>query len=232
MEVSVQDAGIGMSPEVRARAMEPFFTTKPAGKGTGLGLALVYGAMKAHGGSVELESAVGRGTRVVLRFPPSPRAEEAAGTRRPTADDVRSLRVLLVEDEASVRASTATVLRRAGHDVHAVADGNAALELLSGGLAVDVAILDQNLPGLTGMETLKRIRATTHAGLPAVVVTGLASPLLEETIAAEPGVWLLPKPFAPAELHASLRAACPGQVASRTDRAGRVEGGGRGSDGR
>ncbi len=196
--------------------MEPFFTTKPTGptgKGTGLGLALVYGAMKAHGGSVELESAVGRGTRVVLRFPPSLRAREAAATARPAAVDLRSLRVLLVEDEASVRATTATILRRAGHEVHAAADGEAALGLLSGGLAVDVAILDQNLPGLTGMETLKRIRATTHPGLPAILVTGLASPLLEQTIAAEGGMRLLPKPFAPAELHASLRAAYPGQVA-------------------
>lgn len=211
--------------------MEPFFTTKPAGQGTGLGLSLVHGAMKAHGGSVELESTLGEGTRVVLRFPPSPRAREAAAPRQPPVADVRSLRVLLVEDEASVRASTATILRRAGHDVHAVADGGAALDLLSGGLAVDVAILDQNLPGLTGTEMLRRIRAITHAELPAILVTGLACPLLEETIAAEDGVWLLPKPFARDELHASLRAVCPGQATPRREWCGRGEAGG-GSNGR
>lgn len=212
VEISVQDSGTGMSPEVKARAMEPFFTTKPRGKGTGLGLALVYGAMKAHGGSVELESAIGEGTRVILRFPPSsqPRAVETA--EPPRAVDVRSLRILLVDDEESVRTSTATLLRRAGHDVHAAADGEAALGLLAAGLAVDVALLDQNLPGLTGMETLRRIRAT-GAGLPAILLTGLVTPLLVESVAAEPRVWLLPKPYAPAELRALLGAACQGDVA-------------------
>jgi signal transduction histidine kinase len=214
VEISVQDSGAGMSPEVKARAMEPFFTTKARGKGTGLGLSLVYGAMNAHGGSVELESAIGEGTRVILRFPPMSQPRRAAAPEPLRAVDVRSLRVLLVDDEESVRTSTATLLRRAGHDVHAVTDGEAALALLSGGLAVDVALLDQNLPGLTGLETLRRVRAT-HAGLPAILVTGLVTPLLEESVASEPGLWLLPKPFAPAELRALLGAACQPSVASR-----------------
>lgn len=215
VELSVQDTGIGMPPEVKERAIEPFFTTKPRGKGTGLGLALVYGAMKAHGGSVELESAVGTGTRVVLRFPALSRTGGAARPEPPCAVDARALHILLVEDEERVRVSTATLLRRAGHDVHAVADGEAALATVSGGLAVDIALLEQSLPGLTGIETLKRIRVT-RGGLPAILVTGFVTPLLEESIAKESGVWLLPKPFASAELTALLRAACHHQVASAT----------------
>lgn len=216
VEVVVQDSGHGMTPEVRARALEPFFTTKPQGKGTGLGLALVYGAMKAHGGVVELESAVGEGTRVALRFPRlSPAAERAPSAAAPTRA-ARPVRVLRVEDDELVRSSTAALLRRAGHEVHAAADGEAALAALSGGLAVDAAILDQNLPGLSGLDTLQRVRAT-HPRLPVVLVTGLPTPLVEERIAGEAAVRLLSKPFEPAELHAALGAACATPEAAPTE---------------
>ncbi|MCC6527467.1 MAG: CHASE domain-containing protein, partial [Polyangiaceae bacterium] len=129
VELSVEDTGEGMPPEVAARALEPFFTTKPTGKGTGLGLAMVYGTVKAHGGTLALESQVGKGTRVRLRLPAELRArgtvDGTAEARVVPAPAQHHLEVLLVDDDDVVRAAIPRLLEHLGHRVRTAARAEA-----------------------------------------------------------------------------------------------------------
>ncbi|WP_243383180.1 ATP-binding protein [Geothrix alkalitolerans] len=209
VEVSVEDTGHGMSPEIMAKALDPYFTTKPLGKGTGLGLSIVYGVMKAHGGTCELRSEPGRGTTAVLHFPPLARApRKPAEPTSHRAPAVRSLGILLVDDEELIRESTSALFEHGGHRVELAATGREGLDLLRGGLEVDLVVLDQNMPGMTGVETLKELRRT-HPTLPVLLSTGRVDHLLEVALSSYPGVWLLRKPFDFAELKAALKTACP-----------------------
>ncbi|WP_291271015.1 PAS domain S-box protein [Geothrix sp.] len=206
LELRVKDTGQGMSPEVLARAMEPFFTTKPQGKGTGLGLAMVYGTMKAHDGTLELLSQPGEGTEAILRFPahrvgrPAPVPSTAQDL--PKAEQA-PLKVLLVDDDELIRESVAPMLEMLGHAVTTAPEGQEALRLLQGGLPVDLVILDMNMPGLSGPETLPRIR-DLRPGLPVLMATGYSdqeiAPLLEEN----PGVASLRKPFSMKEIQKKI----------------------------
>ncbi len=157
--LKVRDTGTGMNPDVLEKATEPFFTTKPQGQGTGLGLSMVYGTMQAHDGQVTIHSRPGEGTEVALVFPahrvlagvPSkaPPAGESAGSPR--------LRVLLVDDDDLVLSSQQAVLEMLGHGVTPAPGGEEAIHLLEEGLEVDLVILDMNMPGMSGAETLRRI---------------------------------------------------------------------------
>ena len=194
--LSVADTGQGMTPEVRDRAVEPFFTTKPAGKGTGLGLPGVYGTMKAHGGSVDLWSQLGEGARVTLTFPryapeePTPvHAPEPAAVATPGG-----LRVLVVDDDPIIQETLPGLLAFLGHTCHSASRGQEALDLLEGGLEVDLVILDHNMPGLTGAETLVRLRAL-RPELPVILSTGYLEPSVEDVARRFPKVWLLNKPY-------------------------------------
>ncbi len=122
VELSVEDNGEGMAPEVLARVMEPFFTTKEVGKGTGLGLSMTHGVIKAHGGTLEISSVVGEGTTVKLRLPriPAPAQQETIATPTPS---LGSLNVLLVDDDEDVRFLVARMLKNAGHQLKTVAGG-------------------------------------------------------------------------------------------------------------
>jgi len=210
VEVSVEDSGQGMLPEVKERAMDPFFTTKPVGKGTGLGLAVVYGAMKAHGGTVHIHSEAGSGTRVVLVFPGLVPGEDPTPVIPPPglAPSPRFLDILLVDDEPMILDSTSALLRHAGHRVEVASSGQEGLDLLSGGLAVDLVVLDQNMPGLSGVETLRGIRSKQRL-LPVILSTGLVDPQVEDIVASCGEVWLLRKPFVFSELMAAVQQACP-----------------------
>lgn len=160
VEIFVRDNGMGMSPEVKARAVEPFFTTKPLGKGTGLGLAMVFGTIEAHGGTCAIESEPGRGTEVTLSFP-AVSDEATAFHREPEAAQeeppVASLRILLVDDDELILESLPDLLEAMGHHCETANGGLAAIARLEAGLEVDLVILDMNMPGLTGAETLPRI---------------------------------------------------------------------------
>jgi len=210
VEVVVEDTGEGMTPEVLAKALDPYFTTKPIGKGTGLGLSIVYGAMKAHGGSCKIESEPGRGTRVALHFPalavPSPRLE--AVPEGPQASGARALGILLVDDEEMIRESAAALFRHAGHRVEVAAGGREGLDRLKDGLVVDLVVLDQNMPGMTGVETLQEIRIS-HPDLPVILSSGRVDRAVEGALSSYSRVWLLQKPFDFAELRAAVRMACP-----------------------
>ncbi|NTW85145.1 MAG: PAS domain S-box protein [Holophagaceae bacterium] len=171
VELVVQDTGTGMTPEVLARAMEPFFTTKPIGKGTGLGLAMAYATVKAHGGTLSVHSEPGQGTRVTLRLP-SCAATGAPGVS-PAAEGPKtaSLEILLVDDDELIRASIPAMVESFGHHVITAAGGQAGLDMLDAGLEVQLVILDLNMPGMNGLEALKQLRQR-QPWLPVLLATG------------------------------------------------------------
>jgi PAS domain S-box-containing protein len=207
VEVVVEDTGTGMSQEVLARALDPFFTTKEVGKGTGLGLAMVYTTMKAHQGQLELHSEPGRGTQVRLRFPASELAtqvgeqDEEARSRAIS----KSLTVLLVDDDDLIQTSTQTLLQALGHAAITAASGEEALLAVDGGLEPDAVILDMNMPGLGGSGTLPRLRVLLPE-VPVLLSTGRTDQAALELAAAHSRVTLLPKPFSLKELQQHLEA--------------------------
>lgn len=190
--VFVQDRGQGMSPEVLARAIEPFFTTKPVGQGTGLGLSMSHGVIQAHGGTLELSSRPGEGTTVKLRLPRIP-APASSPAPKVESSVVGPLDVLLVDDEEDVRILVSRMLKRAGLRVNAVASGQEALAHLSSNPAPDLIILDQNMPFMNGIETLEHIRKL----LPEVtVLVSSGQPFIEEFACfQQKNVATISKPF-------------------------------------
>src|ERR1035438_2214610 len=171
--LEVADSGSGMSREVLNKATEPFFTTKPLGKGTGLGLSIVYGTMKAHGGTMEIQSEPGKGTRVTLRFPscdPLTQDRESDPESREVPTH-RTLHVLLVDDDELIQGSVPETLRSLGHITTSATSGDEALTKLQGGLSPDVVLLDMNMPGLGGAETLSRLRELLPT-VPVLLATG------------------------------------------------------------
>jgi len=199
VECALSDDGEGMPPEVAERAVEPFYTTKAAGKGTGLGLSSVFGTMQSHGGALLIESAPGEGTTIRLRFPAHGGAPVADAPATAIAPGRSGLRILLVDDEELLLGATAGMLESLGHRAEPVTSGQEALRSLNAGPAPDLVILDQNMPGLTGLETLMRIRAQGMV-LPVLMISGyLAKPELE-ILGQDPRAWVLPKPFTRTEL--------------------------------
>jgi CheY-like chemotaxis protein len=198
----VRDTGEGMSPEVLAKAMEPFFTTKPQGKVTGLGLSMVYGTMTAHEGTFKLHSQEGQGTEAILCFPAS-RVEtlrplqEAAVISAPV--EQRRLRILLVDDDDLIRESVTEVLKLLGHESTASPGGQEALRLLEDGLPVDLVILDMNMPGMSGAQALPRMLAL-RPGLTVLMSTGYSDEDIAPLLEGRPQVYSIRKPFSMKEL--------------------------------
>jgi CheY-like chemotaxis protein len=156
----VRDTGRGMDSETREHAFEPFFTTKQLGKGTGLGLATIYGIMRQAGGHIRLDSEPGVGSVFRLYFPRTDEPERRLDVARSVDAPLRSGRVLVVEDEASVRKMITKVLRRAGYIVHHVATGAEAAErLLQLGASIDVLVADVVMLGMSGVELADRVFA-------------------------------------------------------------------------
>jgi PAS domain S-box-containing protein len=206
VELSTEDNGSGMAPEVLARALEPFFTTKAPGAGTGLGLSSVYSTVTAHGGTLELQSAPGRGTVVRMRFPKA--LAGTVATTRPDAPEApgqakASLRVLLVDDDDLILKTSALLLEALGQTVLTAASGEEALAKLADRADPDLMILDLNMPGLGGAETLVAVRAL-HPDLPIIIATGRADQAALDLVERHPRVSLLPKPFALEDLQAML----------------------------
>jgi PAS domain S-box-containing protein len=175
--ISVSDTGTGMSPEVLARACEPFFTTKPPGKGSGLGLAQVYGLARQSGGSLLIKSAAGKGTTVELYLPrsheeaiPATESPETAGH----AATRSQARVLVVDDHEEVREVIAAHLDALGYQCVQAASGRTALAILGGNCsAFDLLIADYAMPEMSGLELTRAVR-TQCPDLPAIIVTGYA----------------------------------------------------------
>jgi len=206
VEVTVTDNGTGMPREVLERALDPFFTTKPVGKGTGLGLALVYSTVTAHHGRMDLWSEPGRGTRVTLSFPScDPEAPDTEPAAVAEAVSGKPLEVLVIDDDEVVRQSIAEVLEYLGHRAILAGSGEEGLACLEGGLEPDAVILDMNMPGLGGAGTLPHLRDLRPA-LPVLLSTGRVEQTTLDLAGQFPGVTLLSKPFNIQELQQRLAA--------------------------
>jgi len=203
VELVVSDTGQGMTPEVLARAMEPFYTTKPLGQGTGLGLARVYGTVKAHQGTLELRSEPGRGTSVLILLPIGGTGPAAPDAPVPAGPRARPLKVLLVDDDDLIRDSTHALLDALDHDTVVVDSGEAALARLESGYQPEVVLLDMHMPGLGGAGTLPRLRLL-RPELPVLLTTGRADPAVLELVRSQRMVSLLTKPFGIRELRQHL----------------------------
>ena len=204
--ITVADTGVGMPPEVAARATEPFFSTKPHGKGTGLGLAQVYGIARQSGGTLRIESRESEGTMVRILLP---RAEPAAAVSSDGADPRRleeaalhpRARIMVVDDDPDVRLFLADLLADLGHEVDALADAEAALGALDD-RPPDLALIDFAMPGMNGAQLAAAMRER-YPDLPVVFVTGFAeSEQLEN--AAGGDVPVLRKPFGVEALSATV----------------------------
>ena len=194
VELELEDTGTGMPAEVQLKAMDPYFTTKPEGKAKGLGLAIVYGVVRSHGGTVRLESEGGRGTRVTLRFPAMVRHEEAEDAGALPGLHLSPKRILLVDDEEMVTFSASLILEDLGHKVDTATGGLDALVQLNSGLHPDLVILDNNMPFMKGQEALGKIRAL-RPGLPVILASGSVDDSLRESARDLSEVRILEKPF-------------------------------------
>jgi signal transduction histidine kinase/CheY-like chemotaxis protein len=201
IEVAVEDTGTGMTKEVQERALDPFFSTKGIGKGTGLGLSMVYATVMAHHGLLEIQSEPGQGTCISLRFPTSgPQLRVAQPKAEPLpAVQPRSLTVLVVDDDELIQSSMQAILDLLGHTVITASSGKEAVAKLEARFEPDLIILDMNMPGLDGGETLPLLRSL-RPSVPVLLATGRTDQAALDLIAANTDVTLLAKPFSAAEL--------------------------------
>jgi CheY-like chemotaxis protein len=206
--LAVSDTGTGMPPEVLARVFEPFFTTKEVGKGSGLGLPMVYGFMKQSGGHVRIYSEVGHGTTVRLYLPPEPSAaafineESAAPLRLPSGDET----ILVVEDDEQVRQLATGRLSALGYRVVECADGPSALAVLEAGQPIDLLFTDVVMPGgMNGRELAEQARRRRPA-LKVLFTSGYAEAALTDRGAVDGAFQILTKPYSKSKLAEKIRA--------------------------
>jgi signal transduction histidine kinase len=208
VRIGVVDTGTGMDAATLARAVEPFFSTKDAGHGTGLGLSMVHGLASQLGGALTLSSEPGKGVKAELWLPVSRDPVPSAPTKRvnAAADAARGT-VLLVDDEEMVRATTAEMLTELGYQVVEVCSALEALALFDDGQSFDLLLTDHVMPGMSGADLVRRLRQT-YPELRALIISGYA-----EVDAIAPDVPRLMKPFRHEDLASSLAALGAAQVA-------------------
>ena len=205
--LSVSDNGSGMPPEVAARAFDPFYTTKPIGQGTGLGLSMIYGFTRQSGGQVRIHSEVGQGTTVRLYLP-----RHVGELDRVDADAARTLpraqageTVLVVDDEPSVRMLVTDVLEDLGYAALEAGDGASGLNVLRSDARVDLLVTDVGLPGgMNGRQVADAARAL-RPGLKVLFITGYAETAVLSHGHLDPGMHVLTKPFAIDALASRIR---------------------------
>ncbi len=207
--LSVTDNGTGIAPGDLEKVMDPFFTTKDVGKGSGLGLSMVYGFAKQSNGAFRLESELGRGTRAELWLPRAPEGLAPADwpvAEEPQGAPTRPLHVLLVDDHAEVRRTTRAVLEDLGHSVVEAANGAEALQALKiRECDYDLLISDYAMPHVSGTEFLREARELCPDA-PALIITGYAE--ADAISDRPPGVDVLLKPFTATQLEATLQKIC------------------------
>ena len=205
VRLAVRDTGSGMSDAIKARVFEPFFTTKDIGKGSGLGLAQVYGFAKQSGGAVNIDSVVGQGTRIVLLLPRSHEIATHGGSDARLSVDIApgpERCVLLVEDDVEVAALVEEMLRGIGYDVVHATNATAALGALANDRRIDLVVSDIMMPGGTnGIALAKQIR-TRRPALPVLLTSGFSEAMRGEAEAL--GIHILRKPYGLKELRAAV----------------------------
>jgi PAS domain S-box-containing protein len=207
VQFSISDTGAGMPPEVRSRVFEPFFTTKETGRGTGLGLAMVYGFVKQSGGHVTIYSEPGHGTTINLYFPRAEGAAVAAAADKSAGDrDTRPREtILVVEDDNRVRQLTIKRLKLIGYEVLEAGDGPTALEILGRGAPIDLVFTDLVMPGgLSGRDVAMRAREM-KPGIKVLLTSGYAQELVHGDDLRREQLKVLRKPYRQADLAAALR---------------------------
>jgi PAS domain S-box-containing protein len=210
VELSVNDTGVGMDNETITRCLEPFYTTKDVGKGSGLGLAQVYGFAHGSGGSVQIESKAHEGTKVLLLLPrsnelPCAMSRPAAGLDDVSPSDPALCRVLLVEDDVQVASLTSAMLSELGYEVIPVTTGQAALNELAATPGIGLVLSDVMMPGgMDGMALVREMRQR-NISLPIVLVSGFSAAAKRD--AENEGIPLLPKPYSLGDLAAQLTSA-------------------------
>jgi PAS domain S-box-containing protein len=207
VELTIQDSGLGMQPDVAARAFEPFFTTKEVGKGTGLGLSMVYGMARQSGGTARIESTPGEGAAVKLYFRAAETAAHAdsAEQRDEAAQEAERhpASVLVIDDDPDVRAFIATALEERGYVVHQASDGEHGLKEVAR-RKPDLIVIDFVMPGLSGAEVANRI-LSKHPHQPILFVSGYSETEAVKRVA--PDAPLLAKPFRADALDKAVRGA-------------------------
>ncbi|MBI5070257.1 MAG: response regulator [Deltaproteobacteria bacterium] len=207
LRVTVADDGVGMSQEVLEHVLEPFFTTKEPGQGTGLGLSVAAGIVEQHGGKLEVRSAPGQGATFDVSLPvfDGTGTPPHEATAHPAATSGRE-RVLLAEDERAVRAIAERVLALAGYRVTAVADGREAIEAARSGRTFDLIVLDAVMPRVGGRQAWEEIRLLQPAAR-FLVVSGHAAMAFRPEEIRELGIPFLEKPYTPETLLAAVAGA-------------------------
>lgn len=209
VEVRVRDTGSGIPPDVLARALDPFFTTKGTGKGTGLGLSQVYGIAQQAGGTVRVESRVGEGTSVSLFLPRTQASAQAAdtGEREVAPLSEATATVLVIDDDPDVRGVIVDSLAALGYRVIEASDGPSGLAAMDADTP-DVMMIDFAMPVMNGAEVAKLVKER-RPGLPIVFASGYAETAAIEAVAGGDAL-LLRKPFRVDELQAIISAALRG----------------------
>jgi CheY-like chemotaxis protein len=199
--LAITDTGTGMDSDTRARIFEPFFTTKEKGKGTGLGLATVYGIVTQVGGEVAVDSALGKGSRFVISFPEAGPPPSDERQRRPSAAGLSAVpaagarRILLVEDEETVRVLARRMLEESGYRVSTARDGEDALRRVQAEREpFDLLVSDLVMPGMSGQALAAKLRVSSPLTR-VLFISGYTEDTVARKTIAESGVAFLQKPF-------------------------------------
>jgi CheY-like chemotaxis protein/anti-sigma regulatory factor (Ser/Thr protein kinase) len=204
--LSVSDQGTGMDDATLRNAIEPFFTTKPVERGTGLGLSMVHGFAAQSGGVLDLSSVVGEGTRVTIWLPKgrssASKSQRIGGKETTAALPGGGAAIMLVDDEADVRSIAAESLISAGYSVIEAGSVREAVEALEKGALVDLVVTDYLMPGGTGARLVNRVRSD-WPHIPIIVLSGY----MENAVDLDPSISRLAKPYAIGELLNAIRLA-------------------------
>ncbi len=206
VQLLVKDSGRGMTPEVMTHIFEPFYTTKEVGKGVGMGLPVIHGIVRDHGGTITVESEPGKGSRFTVFFPVT-RARPAARKLRAGNDHRMQGNILLVDDERPVLSSVSKMLKRLGYSVTAAADGVEALALFSHNPDVfDLVLTDLTMPRMNGVDLAAKVRKV-RSDIPILLCTGFNDVITEQDARSKGITGLIFKPAGTADLDAAVATA-------------------------
>lgn len=203
--IAVSDTGCGIPKDILAHVFDPFFTTKGEGKGSGLGLSMVYGFVKQSGGHVKIYSEQGEGTTVRIYLPRIHQAEDVAATVEPTEVGGGKETILVVEDDEEVRSTVTEMLRGLGYTVLTAKDGLSALSIIDSGAAIDMLFTDVVMPGPLRSPELARKAQERLGDIPVLFTSGYTENAIVHGGRLDPGVDLLPKPYTRQTLASRIR---------------------------